>query len=64
MDSFAKDPLYTGVQKTAQDILNNPTPVPWDIIRNQTVSGIDKAGESAIQGLPEPSDLSGGKLSC
>lgn len=51
MADYQNSPLYTGIQKLSTDILNDPTTIPWDIVRNQAVGSVDKSMDAARQAL-------------
>lgn len=51
MADYQNSPLFTGIQDLSTSILNNPTTIPWDIVRNQAVGSVDKSMEAARQAL-------------
>lgn len=51
VEGFEQSPLYTGIQGLGEDILNNPTPIPWDTVKNQYVAGQSKKLNTDLDAL-------------
>lgn len=48
---FQKSGLYTGMQKTAQDMLDNPDPTDWNTVDNQYVANLDRGTNSDMEAI-------------